>query len=69
MKLIDLLIKISKGDYPKCFKYDTIYWHLEEDGIYYSDNDVPFEEYVYVVNVLNDEVEIKEMINNENNNV
>lgn len=58
MKIIDLLIKISKGDYPKCFKYDTLNWHLEKDGIYYSDNGVPFEEYVYVFNVLNEEVEI-----------
>lgn len=59
MKIIDLLIKISKGDYPKCFKYDTFYWYLEEDGIYYNDNDVSFEEYVHVFDVLNEEVEIK----------
>lgn len=58
MKIIDLLIKISKGDYPKCFKYDTFYWYLEEDGIYYNDNDVPFEEYVHVFDILNEEVKI-----------
>ena len=58
MKIIDLLIEISKGNYPKYFKYDTFYWHLEEDNIYYNDNDVPFEEYVYVIDILNEEVKI-----------
>ena len=58
MKIIDLLVELSKGDYPRCFKYDSFYWYLEEDNIYYNDNGIPFEEYVYMFNILNEEVEI-----------
>lgn len=57
MKLIDLLVEMSKGNYPEYFKYDGYYWHLE-DGIYFDECDGQLEDYCVITRCLNEEVEV-----------
>ena len=60
MKVIDLLVKIAKGEeVPNKIKYDDVIW--EYDGDYYSSkNNIILEEYCNLTTSLNDEVEIIE---------
>ena len=59
MKLINLLIKMSKGNYPNVFNYDGYYWRLEDDA-YFNECDEQLEDYCTITRCLNEEVEIIE---------
>lgn len=44
MKLIDILIEISKGRAPISFSFGEKIWELEDDGLYYTKNLLSLEE-------------------------
>lgn len=59
MKLIDLLVEMSKGNYPDKFKLknDNIIWYNVND-IYVNEEMGLFEEYCNIFISLNEEIEI-----------
>ena len=57
MKIIDLLLIISKGYAPRKIKFDNKEWCMQ-DNYMYSCEGVYLEEYCNILCCLNDEVEI-----------
>lgn len=58
MKLIDILIEISKGRAPISFSFGEKIWELEDDGLYYTKNLLSLEEYCNITMCLNEEAQI-----------
>ena len=57
MKIIDLLLIISKGYAPRKIKFDNKEWYMQ-DNYMYCCGGVYLEEYCNILCCLNDEVEI-----------
>ena len=60
MKLIDILIEISKEHAPVSFSFDGKIWELKEDGLYYTKNLLSLEEYCNITKCLNEEAQIRD---------